>query len=214
MTGRGSIAQANRRLGLKLGMVAIGMFAFGFALAPLYDVFCEVTGLNGKTGRVDAEVAAAAGVDRARVVTVEFTGHANSGLPWEFEPLVKKIEVHPGQATTVKYRARNLANESVTGHAVPSVAPGQAASHFKKIECFCFTEQKLAAGESREMPVRFVVDPELPPQVHTVTLSYAFFNTDKRSADKYGGTASRPNATTTASEGPGQAGHQPPRAGG
>jgi cytochrome c oxidase assembly protein subunit 11 len=179
--------RANRRTALKLGAVAAGMFAFGYALVPLYDVICEVTGLNGKpTGRVEAS---SANVDRSRSVTVEFVGQAQSGLPWEFRPMTTALDVHPGETMTVKYYARNRADETVTGQAVPSVMPGIAAARFKKIECFCFTQQELKAGEAREMAVQFVVDPKLAPEVKTITLSYTFFNTDKVSAAKYGAQA-------------------------
>ncbi|MDH5511643.1 MAG: cytochrome c oxidase assembly protein [Gammaproteobacteria bacterium] len=180
--------QANRRLAVKLGVITVAMFAFGYALAPMYNLMCQAFGLNGKTGRI-AEQAAAAPVDKTRTVTVEFTGLATSGLPWEFRPLVRKIDVHPGATTEIRYLARNLAAEEITGQAVPSVAPGVSAAHFNKIECFCFTQQTLKPGETREMPVRFVVDAGLDRDVHTITLSYSFFNTNKLSAKKYGGEA-------------------------
>jgi cytochrome c oxidase assembly protein subunit 11 len=168
------------------------MFGFGYLLVPLYDVACDVLGLNGKVGRNGPE-AVAATADPSRTVTVEFTGHASTGLPWEFRPVTKRLEVHPGETITVNYYARNQANEPITGQAVPSVAPGRAAAHFKKIECFCFTEQKLAPHEARQMPVRFVVDPGLAPEVQTITLSYAFFNIDKVQAAKYGETPADPH---------------------
>jgi cytochrome c oxidase assembly protein subunit 11 len=179
--------QTNRRTGLKLMGVAVGMFAFGYALVPLYDVLCEVTGLNGKTGRAEAKVSSA--VDESRWITVEFTGNSMSGLPWEFRPLQKTARVHPGEVAVVYYEARNTASEAITGQAVPSVAPNKAAQYFKKIECFCFSQQQLKAGEYKKMPVRFVVSTDLPKDVGTVTLSYAFFNADQVSAKKYGGSA-------------------------
>jgi cytochrome c oxidase assembly protein subunit 11 len=180
--------QANRRLAVKLAVVTVAMFGFGYALAPMYELMCQVFGLNGKTGRIE-EQAAAQPVDMTRTVIVEFTGLATSGLPWEFKPLVKKLEVHPGETMEVKYLARNRAQEEITGQAVPSVSPGISAMHFKKIECFCFTQQTLQPGETREMPVRFVVDAGLDKDVHTITLSYSFFNANKLSAKKYGGEA-------------------------
>lgn len=182
----------NRRTALRLGLVALGMFGFGYLLVPLYDVACEVLGLNGKVGRNGPEAVAATS-DRSRTVTVEFTGHASTGLPWEFRPVVKRLEVHPGETVTVSYYVRNQANEAITGQAVPSVAPGRAAAHFKKIECFCFTEQKLGPHEAREMPVQFVVAPDLAPEVQTITLSYAFFNIDKVQAAKYGEMPAHPH---------------------
>ena len=179
--------RANRRLGLKLGVTALLMFGFGFALAPLYDAFCQAIGLNGKTSRVDAQAIASTPKDVTRQVTVQFTGNTTSGLPWEFRPMVSQIDVHPGETMVVNYYVRNTTNETITGQAVPSVAPGRAAAYFKKIECFCFSNQTLAPGESREMPVRFVVMPDLSPEVQTITLSYAFFNTNKAQAQRFGG---------------------------
>ena len=184
---RRRVQRANRRLGLKLAGVAVGMFVFGYALVPLYDVICEVTGLNGKTGR--AEATAGARTDQDRWVTVEFTGNSMSGLPWEFRPLQKTLRVHPGEVAVAYYEARNTATEAITGQAVPSVAPNKAATYFKKIECFCFSQQQLKAGERKRMPVRFVVGADLPEEVATVTLSYAFFNADSLSARKYDGRA-------------------------
>jgi cytochrome c oxidase assembly protein subunit 11 len=184
MSKASAAKRANTRTAIKLGAVAGAMFLFGYALVPLYDVLCEVTGLNGKTtGRVET---ASAGVDRSRTVTVEFVGQAQTGLPWEFRPVVRSVNVHPGETRTVMYYARNRSDETITGQAVPSVAPGRAAMQFKKIECFCFTQQTLKPGEAREMAVQFVLDPQLAPEVQTVTLSYSFFNADKVSAQKYG----------------------------
>ena len=188
MSGRRNTLQHNiRRSGFKLAAVALGMFAFGYALVPLYDVICDVTGLNGKTGRVEVE--RGANVDTSRWVTVEFTGNSMGGLPWEFRPQQKTLRVHPGQTAVAYYEAHNTTDEAITGQAVPSVAPNKAAAYFKKIECFCFTRQTLAARETRQMPVRFTVEPNLSRDVHTVTLSYAFFNADAASAKKYGGGA-------------------------
>jgi cytochrome c oxidase assembly protein subunit 11 len=184
-----NLRAANRRLALKLAGVTLAMFAFGYALSPMYDVMCRALGINGKTGRTDVQTVAAQPVDMSRTVTVEFTGLATSGLPWEFKPLTKKMDLHPGETHEMKYLVHNLAKEEITGQAIPSVTPGESAPHFKKIECFCFTRQTLKPGETREMPVRFVVDAGLDQDVHTITLSYSFFNTDKMSAQKYGGAA-------------------------
>jgi len=167
--------QANRRIVRRLGIAALLMFGFGFALVPLYDVLCDVTGLNGKTGRIELEQALTTQVDENRLVTVEFVGRANSDLPWEFRPLVRRVKVHPGEVTEVHYFAKNTTDHTIVGQAIPSLAPGQAAKYFNKTECFCFTQQTLAANESREMPLRFVVDPALPEDVRTVSLSYTFF---------------------------------------
>jgi cytochrome c oxidase assembly protein subunit 11 len=184
-----NLRAANRRLALKLAGVTLAMFAFGYALSPMYDVMCRSLGINGKTGRTDAQTVATQPVDMARTVTVEFTGLATSGLPWEFKPLTKKMDLHPGETREVKYLVHNLAKEEITGQAIPSVTPGESAPHFKKIECFCFTRQTLKPGETREMPVRFIVDAGLDKDIQTITLSYSFFNIDKVSAQKYGGTS-------------------------
>ena len=166
---------ANSKVVKRLAFAAVAMFGFGFALVPLYDVFCEVTGLNGKTGRIEQEQALSQTVDEDREVTVEFLATVHSDLPWEFKPMVKKVRVHPGEVTEINYFARNNTGEVVTGQAVPSVAPGQAAKYFSKTECFCFTRQALGPGEGKEMPLRFIVDPELPENVRTVSLSYTFY---------------------------------------
>lgn len=178
---------ANRRLALKLGVAALAMFGVGYALIPLYNLFCEITGVGGKTGQVGAQVAAESRIDVSRDVTIEFTGHASTGLPWEFRPMQHKLALHPGETKVVKYYVRNNTDEEITGQAIPSVAPNQAALYFKKIECFCFSQQTLKPGEGREMPVRFIVMDKLPKDIGVITLSYTFFNTDKASARKYGG---------------------------
>ncbi len=151
------------------------MFGFGFAMVPLYDVFCDITGINGKTGRIEQEAALSQQVDKERLVTVEFLATVNSELPWEFKPMIRKIKVHPGEVTEVNYFARNKTDRLVAGQAIPSLAPGLAAKYFNKTECFCFTRQTLQPGESKEMPLRFVVDPQLPEEIRTVSLSYTFF---------------------------------------
>ncbi|MHB8744000.1 MAG: cytochrome c oxidase assembly protein [Sulfuricaulis sp.] len=202
------IKQANKRLVRGLVIAAVLMFGFGYLMAPLYSMLCKATGLNGKTGRINAEAAEAGKVDNSRLITVEFTASAQSGLPWKFYPETKKLELHPGQTAEVKYYARNLASEPITAQAIDSVTPGVSAPHFKKIECFCFKRQTLKPGESREMPVRFYVDANLDRDVHTITLSYAFFNTNTASTKKYSlaATAKAPNyavspAPVTASSG-------------
>lgn len=163
------------RTALRLSIFAIAMFGFGYALVPLYDVFCEITGLNGKTGVISQEKAGAAGVDESRLVTVQFDTNINGDLPWAFSSSMNRIQVHPGQITDVYFVVENQANEPVAGQAIPSVAPGQASLHFNKTECFCFTQQTLGPHERKEMLVRFVVDPALPKKISMVTLSYTFF---------------------------------------
>ena len=177
------------RLVRKLLLVTVAMFAFGYALVPLYNVFCELTGINGKTGRIEAEHADAARINTARWVTIEFISNINQGMPWEFKPVVTRMRVHPGETATTAYYVRNTAAEAITGQAVPSVVPNAAASYFKKIECFCFSQQTLQAGESKTMPIRYIVQPDLPEDVNTIVLSYTFFNADKTSARKYGASA-------------------------
>jgi cytochrome c oxidase assembly protein subunit 11 len=175
---RRDLASANRKLVGRLGLVVLAMFGFGFALVPLYDVFCDITGLNGKTGRIDVEAALTQEIDTDREVTVEFLVSVNSELPWEIKPMVRRVKVHPGAVTEVKYAARNTTGKTVVGQAVPSLVPGLASKYFNKTECFCFTRQTLTAGEYMEMPLRFVVDPALPEDVHSVALSYTFFRMD------------------------------------
>jgi cytochrome c oxidase assembly protein subunit 11 len=169
-------------------VLVVGMFVFGFALAPLYKLICEVTGVNGAglvEQRNEAALLSATRVDLNRLVTVEFDATNNEDLPWDFYPLVKKIKVHPGEIHEVSYFAKNNASHTIIGQAVPGITPWQATEHFNKTECFCFTQQKLDAGEGKEMKLRFVIDPALPPQFKTITLSYTFMDTD-RSSTKQG----------------------------
>ncbi len=170
-----TLRSANRRLVSKLTLVVLAMFGFGYLLVPLYNVFCELTGVNGKTGRLSGAEAAVIPVDDARLITVEFVTNVNSGFSWAFKPLTTKVEVHPGMETEVMFEVTNQSAETVTGQAVPSVAPNAAARYFSKTECFCFTQQTLTTGETRQMPVRFVVNPKLPKNIQTLTLGYTFF---------------------------------------
>jgi len=185
-----AIARTTRRLLLAAGL----MFGFGFALVPLYNVMCEVVGLNGKssnlTGAASAPqdpVSQPPGVGRK--VTVEFVANTNADLAWDFQPKVARMKVRVGETAEAVYVARNRAAHEVTGQAIPSVAPGLAAKHFHKIECFCFTEQKLAAGEQKDMTVRFRIDPQINGDVRTVTLAYTFFDLHKAPADAHAGHA-------------------------
>lgn len=172
---RSRSGQDNSRVIKRLLFVVVGMFGFGFALVPIYDVFCDVTGLNGKTSDQAATLSAERKVDSSREIHVQFLANLNANMPWEFEPVTRAVTVHPGESMKIEYVARNKADHAITGNAVPSVAPGLAATYFQKTECFCFTEQKLEAGEEKQMPVIFVVDPELPDDIDTLTLSYTFF---------------------------------------
>jgi len=164
----------NKKVVQNLLAVVFGMFCFGFALVPLYDVFCEYTGLNGKTG-VQYVSEEQMQVDPSREITVEFIANTGSHMPWEFKPITHAVKVHPGEAARTEYVAKNKTSKDIVGRAVPSVAPGQAASYFHKTECFCFTEQVLKAGEEKIMPVVFIVDPAIDADVHEITLSYTFF---------------------------------------
>jgi cytochrome c oxidase assembly protein subunit 11 len=164
----------NKKLVRKLIWMAIGSLLFAFALVPLYDVLCAITGLNGKTNS-SAAVLSKAKVDNTRWVNVQFTTNVMPGLGWNFYPKQASIKLHPGKIETVIFIAKNTTNEVVVGRAVPSITPGIAAANLKKIECFCFVNQSLKPGEEKEMPLRFFVSPELPKDVSDMTLSYAFF---------------------------------------
>ena len=165
---------------LKLLGVALGAFAFTFALVPLYRIACEkVFGVRLEQGPSEAVAAARAGTPVAeRWITVQFDGGVNSKLPWAFEPEQLTMRVQPGVQYEAMYFARNDGERAIVGNAVPSVAPARASSYFSKTECFCFTAQTLQVGESRDMPVRFIVDPNLPDNINTITLSYTFFKND------------------------------------
>lgn len=164
----------NKKLVRKLLWMVLGSLLFAFALVPLYDVLCSLTGLNGKTNNTPA-VLATAKVDNTRWVNVQFTTSVMPGLGWNFYPKQASIRLHPGQIETVIFIAKNTTNETVVGRAVPSITPGIAAVNLKKIECFCFVNQSLKPGEEKEMPLRFFVSPALPEDVSEMTLSYAFF---------------------------------------
>ena len=166
---------ANSRLALKLAAGALAMFGFGYALVPMYEVFCEATGLRGTTGQITDAEAERTQLDPNRVVKVRFDANVNENLPWKFAPLQQEIEVHPGQLTEAFYVAENTAPVAIVGQAVPSIVPAKGSPYFNKTECFCFTQQTLAAGERRKMPIRFVVDPDLPDDVRSMVLSYTFF---------------------------------------
>jgi len=168
----GNLVLANRRLMKKLLVVAAIMFGFGFALVPFYEKICEVTGIRN-VFQPDA-VAANTQIDATRLVSVEFDANTQR-LPWTFKPLQSSVTVHPGEVTQVVYEVRNTLERPATGQAVPSYGPQQAALYFRKMECFCFQQQTLGPGEVRKMPVVFVIDPKLPPELNTVTLSYTFF---------------------------------------
>ncbi len=175
LTSVGSSRTKNNRVVKKLLLIVFGMFGFGFALVPLYDVFCDITGLNGKTNSA-AVAYAADGIDTSRTITVQFITRTAKGIPWQFEPVVNEVKVHPGEVKFVKFYAKNESTRDIVGQAVPSVSPSVAAGYFQKIECFCFTQQPLKANDDVEMGLQFYVDLELPPEVTTLTLSYTLYD--------------------------------------
>ncbi len=165
-------------------IVVVLMGGFGYALVPLYDVICDITGLNGKTGIATEQTLATQVVDENHTVTVQFDGTVNSRLPWSFKPVKFSMEVVPGKMYTAEYIAQNIADYDVTGQAVPSVAPNEASMYFDKTECFCFTQQLLKPGESKNMPVTFIVRSDIPKDIDVLTLSYTFFNRSHMTAEQ------------------------------
>ncbi len=175
-----TLRRDNRRMLAKLAVIALAMFGFGYALVPMYRTICEALGINVLTlsERNTSGADAQAGrrntqIDASRTVTIEFD--ANARGPWRFKPAVNSLQVHPGELATVMYEFQNMQNRTMAAQAIPSYAPMQAASHFNKIECFCFHEYTLAPGETKQWPVVFFVDAKLPHDVTTITLSYTFF---------------------------------------
>lgn len=184
----------NGRLVFRLAVMAACMFAFGFLLVPLYEVMCKITGIGGRTNAEAATISATQAVSE-RLITVEFVAVLNEQAPWEFRPTVSSIQVHPGQLYDTAFFARNLTDGVLVGSAVPSVAPGQAAKHFIKTECFCFTQQNFTAGEGRDMGVQFMIDPALPDFIDRVTLSYTFF-VNRPATTKLASSAAAAGSTT------------------
>jgi cytochrome c oxidase assembly protein subunit 11 len=167
-----NLREKNRKLSTRLAIVALGMFGFGFALVPFYNEICAALGVNSLVER--SELPKNTQVDASRTVTIELDANTRD-LPWRFQPTVRHISVHPGEVATVEYEVVYVRGSAVTGQAVPSYGPATAGEYFHKLECFCFRQQTLAAGETRRMPVTFVVDPKLPRDVATISLSYTFF---------------------------------------
>ena len=171
----------NRRTLLLLAGITLGMFGFGFALVPLYGLFCQVTGIQSVQQRAElnnASVSPVTGEIADRWVTVKFDATVHPDLPWHFKPVERKLRVHPGETHTVTFIAENRSSKMITGQALPSVAPWQATAFFNKMECFCFRQQTLEGGEQKEMPLRFVVSPDLPADIRSLTLSYNFLRTE------------------------------------
>jgi cytochrome c oxidase assembly protein subunit 11 len=178
----GGLHRDNRRMLGKLAVIALAMFGFGYALVPMYRTICDALGINvlsvservTSAGLADASKRSGnTQVDTTRKITIEFD--ANARGPWDFKPAVSSVQVHPGELATVMYEFRNKQNRTMAAQAIPSYAPMRASAHFNKLECFCFNEYILAPGESMSWPVVFYVDPKLPKDVTTITLSYTFF---------------------------------------
>jgi cytochrome c oxidase assembly protein subunit 11 len=167
--------RANQQTLVKLLVVSVMMFGFGFAMVPFYRALCDTLGLNSV---VKAEVVKNTQVDTGRYLTIEFDANLRSNLPWTFTPVERSVRIHPGALTQIAYEVHNRSDRPITGQAIPSFGPQVAGRYFKKLECFCFSQQTLAPGEIRKMPVVFVVEPDLPKDVNTVTLSYTFFEVE------------------------------------
>jgi cytochrome c oxidase assembly protein subunit 11 len=172
----------NRQMLLKLAVIVVLMFGFGYALVPMYRAICNALGINvlslsekltGSNVSNTRERPASTQIDTSRTITVEFD--ANARGPWDFKPAVHSLKVHPGELATVMYEFRNSQDRTMAAQAIPSFAPMQAGAHFNKLECFCFNEYQLKAGETKQWPVVFYLDPKLPKDVTTITLSYTFF---------------------------------------
>jgi cytochrome c oxidase assembly protein subunit 11 len=161
----------NRRLSTRLAVVAVGMFGFGFALVPFYNEICQALGINSVER--PAEVVNTQ-VDRSRTISIELDSNVHA-IGWRFKPLVSHVDVHPGELATVEYEVVNVSDKPVTGQAIPSYGPQSAGEYFRKLDCFCFTQQTLQPGEARRMPVTFVVDTRLPKDLTSIAVSYTFF---------------------------------------
>jgi cytochrome c oxidase assembly protein subunit 11 len=188
----------NRRTSLLLGGMVVLMFGFGFALVPLYNLLCQVTGTQSIALRVAAGRTAAAPerIDANRLVTVKFDTTVNPNLPWEFTPATPILKVHPGQMYEVSFSANNRSSSNITGQAIPSVAPWQATAYFSKLECFCFNRQTLAGYEQADMPLRFRLSPDLPEEINSLTLSYSFMRLQSRPEEQQTPEAKLPSIIT------------------
>ena len=171
-----SVENSTRRTLVRTALVAGGMFGFGFAMVPIYNVFCKVTGLNGKTDPNPYKKAADVKIDTSREIKVQFVATKNSGMTWDFAPSIPQITVHPGQVGELDFVARNPTDKRIIGQAIPSVTPFEATNFLHKVECFCFTTQTLNPLEEKVMPLRIIVDQELPKHITKLTLSYTLFD--------------------------------------
>ena len=181
-----STEQANKKTSSKLMLVAVGMFGFGFALVPLYDVMCDALGISSRFTDLQQAEQVTQSIDKDRTVKVEFVTTVNSGLNWEFRAMQSTVDVHPGEMKEVLFYARNLQGRDVIAQAVPSVVPPKAQKYFSKLECFCFNQQTFKAGEEKQMLLRFYVDPNIPKDVKEMSLSYTFFDTGRQTAQVSG----------------------------
>lgn len=170
-------ARNKRRTVWLLSLLVLGMFGFGFALVPLYDVLCQITGvqsvnLRNTVNRTAQKTEETSAQEDARLITIKFDTSVHPNLPWKFSPVERSLQVHPGRLYQVDFAAHNRSSDPVTGQAIPSVAPWQATAYLNKLECFCFNQQTLDGGQSVAMPLRFMISPDLPPDIHSLTLSY------------------------------------------
>ncbi len=174
-------AAKNQRTLLLLSLLVLLMFGFGFAMVPLYNLICQVTGVQSvqqrsSIGKTGAQIIDQSAVVADRLVTVKFDATVNSGLPWSFQPMQPKVRVQPGQMYQVKFLVENRSSKTIVGQAIPSVAPWQATGYLQKLDCFCFKQQTLTGGQTVEMPLQFTVSPDLPAGINSLTLSYTFMN--------------------------------------
>jgi len=185
MTAPPAVKKSNRKLVLLLFGLAVGMVGFSFALVPLYGLFCNAVGANRlEVAQFDPQAVTpgSGNAGTGRYVTVEFDANVNSNLPWDFEPVQRSVRAAVGVPTLVKYRVHNRSDKPIVAQAIPAITPWQVTGFLSKIECFCFSRQELEPGETKEMPLRFVVSPDLPPEYGALVLSYTFLNTDKQTA--------------------------------
>ena len=176
--------RANRRLVAGLLVMTAGSFAFGWALVPLYDVFCRVAGIGSAEAKAGPSANVQEAVDPNRLITVEFLADPASVGSYEFRPKAASMTIHPGKLYDTEFYAKNLTQAASVAQAVPSISPGEAAKYFHKTQCFCFSPQQFAVGEGRDMPVRFIVDPGLPRNIDKITLAYTFFDTTQSAASR------------------------------
>lgn len=183
MNADGQIRNRRRTIWL-LSFLVVGMFGFGFALVPLYDLLCKVTGIQSVSIRTAGEaVTEVAEQADSRLITIKFDTSVHPNLPWDFSPLERNLKVHPGKIYQVDFAAHNRSSESITGQAIPSVVPWQATAFLNKLECFCFNQQTLAGSQSVDMPLRFMISPDLPPEIRSLTLSYSLMKLENRPVD-------------------------------